>query len=120
MFNFLKEIPQTYTWPVELMVPINGGKRKKITFEAEFNRKSKTETQKLLAAARTVDENWIQSIEFAPIIEEVLIGINAKDESGKSAPLPDDIKEELLEITGAEAAIFNAYMASLSQEKTKN
>lgn len=120
MFNFLKDIPQSYTWPVELLIPINGGKRKKISFEAEFKRKGKTEAKALLDSVRTVDDRGVQSIEFAPVLEEVLIGINAKDDSGKYAPLPEDIKTDLLEITGAEAAIFYAYVDSLSQEKTKN
>ncbi len=121
MFNFLEDIPKSYTWPVEFKVPTNGGKYKKISFQAEFARLNKQESIEMKEAASVKDEEGrLVSITYKDVIESVLIDILAKSDEGKYAPLPEDMKDELLEIVGCEEAIFNAYFASQGREKTKN
>lgn len=120
MFNLLKDVSKTYTWPVEVKVPVSGKKYTTIKFDAEFNRLGKTESKSMLDAAKTTDDNGDETILYKRVLDEVLVSLKAKDDAGNYGVLPDDVREELLELSGAEAAVFTAYFASLSGERAKN
>ncbi len=121
MFDFQEILSEKYDWPVEVKVPVNGGKSKTIKFTAVFKRLNKTESNEMLESARVKDENdKTLEIKFQPVFDEVLLDLKAKNNEGKIEILPDEIRDELLEIPGAESAIFWAYSASLSGERVKN
>ena len=121
MFDFQEVLTDEYDWPVEVKVPVNGGKSKTIKFTAVFKRLKKTEANEMLESARKKDKDGkTLEIKFKPVFDEVLLNLKAKNNEGKIEILPDEIQEELLEIPGAESAIFWEYNASLSGERAKN
>lgn len=126
MFDFQETLSATYEWPVEFKVPVSGGKSRTIKFTAVFNRLDKTESKKLSKEAleetdETDDKGKnIVVIRYKTVLDGALDHLKAKTDQGKTEELPDDIQEELLAVTGAEAAIYNAYLESVSGEKVKN
>lgn len=116
MFSFLKDLSDTYTWPVEARVPVSGGKTAAIKFEAEFNRLEKDRLKAIMA--RIQDGASEQSDQ--DLLDEVLAGIRAKDDSGKMTTLPDDVRDELFAIIGVQGAIVRAFFTSITGEKAKN
>lgn len=116
MFSFLKDLSNTYTWPVEARVPVNGGKTTAIKFEAEFNRLEKDRLSTIIARLKDgVSEQSDQEL-----LDEVLAGVRAKDDSGKMTPLPDDVRDELFAVIGVQGATVRAFFASITGEKAKN
>ncbi len=121
MFDFQEVLSETYEWPVELKIPVDGGKSKTIKFTAVFKRLGKTESNAMLESAREIDEdNKTAVVRYKIVFDEVLLDLKAKNDQGKTETLPDEICEELLEVYGADSAIFLAYSASVSGEKVKN
>ena len=116
MFSFLEEVSDTYTWPVNAKVPVSGGKSTTIKFEAEFNRIERERMEHLM---RRDDENNLVNGD-QEIIDEILVGIRARNDAGKTEEVPDDVREKLFAVIGVRAAIIRAFFASLSGEKAKN
>jgi len=115
MFHLLKDLTPTYTWPVKAAVPANGGQVALIKFDAEFKRLESERIRKLLD-----QENESRPKTDAGLVDEILAGIKAKDESGVYGDVSVADAAELRAVGGIEKAIVLAYYASLSGEKAKN
>lgn len=120
MFEFQKVLSDTYEWPVEVKIPSDGGRPKTIKFIAVFNRLNKTESRNMFESAREENEDGTVATKYQTVLNEVLVDLKAKNDEGKNEILPGDIKDELLEVAGAEPAICAAYAASLNGERAKN
>jgi hypothetical protein len=77
---FVLKQSDSYTWPVSIKLPANGGKREKQTFEAEFKRLPQSRIneiqllvqQRIKAAERGEDTG--EGITDQSIADEVLVG----------------------------------------------
>lgn len=124
---FVLKQSDSYTWPVSIRLPANGGKREKQTFEAEFKRLPQSRIneiqvlaqQRVKAAERGEDlENGISDQSIA---DEVLVGWDGiVDGDGEPVPYSKTTKAQLLDVPMLAGALIEAFFESLVEGKRKN
>ena len=124
---FVLKQSDSYTWPVSIRLPANGGKREKQTFEAEFKRLPQSRIneiqvlaqQRVKAAERGEDlENGISDQSIA---DEVLVGWDGiVDGDGEPVPFSKASKAQLLDVPMLASALIEAFFESLVEGKRKN
>lgn len=112
---FVLSQSESYSWPVIVEFPIDGGRFDKQTFDAEFRRLPQTR----------IREIWdqIQSGELSDndLCDEVLIGWSGvQDGKGADVPYSEKAKFDLLNVQLVAAALVGAWLDSLSKAKRKN
>lgn len=120
---FKIDISKTYFFPVTVELP-EDGKHKKISFDAEFNRLSKTENRAIFerfpsASEDTDIENPIKDDE---ILDLVFVGWKGiQDADGEPLAYSETAREKVLEIQGVSNGIIAAWFASIAgSAKAKN
>lgn len=104
----------TYTWPVVVLVPTNGGQQDKQTFDGEFRRLSQTRLQELQTQ---ITDGTIKDADF---VREVLIGWKGITNDGGDVPFSEDALAQLLDVPGVAAAVVMSFVESLTGLKRKN
>lgn len=100
----LKQTP-TFTWPVRVSIPVDGGKYRQETFDAEFRRISQPEVQ-VMAERVTSGE-----ADAADVIRDILVGWSGiTDGEGEDVPFSEKAKEELLGVALVAGAALNAFL----------
>lgn len=112
---FVLSQSESYTWPVTVEFPIDGGRFEKQTFDAEFRR---------LPQAR-IREIWdlIQAGDLSDdeLCDEVLTGWSGiQDAKGGDVPFSEKAKADLLNVPLVSAAVVTSWLDSLSKGKRKN
>ena len=123
---FVLKQSSSYSWPVTIRMPADGGKREKQSFEAEFKRlpqsriaEIQAQAQKLVKAAEAGEQ--LDGISDVTVADEVLVGWSGiLDEDGDEVPYTETNKDILLEVPLMAASLVQAYFASLTDEKRKN
>jgi hypothetical protein len=123
---FILKQSSSYSWPVAIRMPADGGKREKQSFEAEFKRLPQSRiaeiqamAQKLVKAAEAGEQ--LEGISDVSVADEVLVGWSGiLDEDGEEVPYSETNKAILLEVPLMAASLVQAYFASLTDEKRKN
>lgn len=123
---FILKQSSSYSWPVTIRMPADGGKREKQSFEAEFKRLPQSRiaeiqamAQKLVKAAEAGEQ--LEGISDVSVADEVLVGWSGiLDEDGEEVPYSETNKAILLEVPLMAASLVQAYFASLTDEKRKN
>jgi hypothetical protein len=123
---FILKQSSSYSWPVTIRMPADGGKREKQSFEAEFKRLPQSRiaeiqamAQKLVKAAEAGEH--LEGISDVSVADEVLVGWSGiLDEDGEEVPYSETNKAILLEVPLMAASLVQAYFASLTDEKRKN
>ncbi len=106
----------SYTWPVEVFLPGDGGKFIKETFDAEFKRLDMDQ----LKAMQKQSEAGEDDSDGANQIREILLGWKGVvDESG-DVPFSESARDELLKIPQVRAAILHAFRESVTGGRRKN
>jgi len=110
---FKLSLSETYTWPVQVKLPVDGGKFLIQTFDAVFKRGSQTHIKELLAA------EGISDVDFS---RDVLVGWKGiTDDAGNEVPFSEGARDRLLDVPAVSAAIVEAFVLSASgQAKRKN
>lgn len=106
----LKQTP-TFTWPVEVNLPTDGGKFDKQTFDAVFKRRTTTEVKELQERDGMSDPVFVR---------EVLVGWSGITDEGEDVPFSDGALAQMLEIPGVSGAIVQAFYAAITGLKRKN
>lgn len=119
MFNLLQKLGDTYTWPVTLRAPVDGGKVVEIKFIAKFNRLPVERVREINRGADEMPEGE-KPVTVPEAVQEVLVDILYIADDKTTQTASDDEKERLLAVTGADVAIWSGFRASLSGEKAKN
>lgn len=105
----------SYTWPVTVEFPVDGGKTERQTFDAEFRRIPQSrmaDLRKQIEAGDVTDMD---------ICLEVLTGwAGVTDDRGESVPFSEGAKAQLLDVPLVAAAVVMAWMQSLTGAKRKN
>lgn len=104
----------SYSWPVTLELPADGGRFEKHTFDAEFRRLNQARIEEIMAAAVA---SQLRDVEVA---DEVMIGWKGITENGEEIPYSEKSKSDLLGMQLVAAAVIKAWMESLSGAKRKN
>jgi hypothetical protein len=105
----------SYTWPVTVEFPVDGGKTERQTFDGEFKRLTQTRINEIRArieAGETSD---------GELAREVLIGWEGvNDGNGEPVPFSEGARDRLLDIPLVSSAVVLSWLGSLSGAKRKN
>jgi hypothetical protein len=105
----------SYTWPVTVEFPTDGGKTDRQTFDAEFKRLTQTRINEIRAA---IEANATTDTELA---REVLVGWEGvTDGNGEAVPFSERSRDQLLDVPLVSAAVIYAWLGSLTGAKRKN
>lgn len=103
----------TYTWPVPVWIPVDGGKRRKEEFQATFKRFKQGEEP--LAPESVTEEDGVE------VFKRFLAGWSGiKDDEGNELPFTDENLREFLTVPVFVTAITDAFRNSIGQAKEKN
>jgi hypothetical protein len=124
---FVLKQSDSYTWPVSIKLPANGGKRERQTFDAEFKRLPQSrineiqlQVQQRMKAAERGDDTG-EGISDQSIADEVLVGWDGiVDGDGEPVPFSKGSKAQLLDVPMMAGAIIEAFFESLVEAKRKN
>jgi len=104
----------TYTWPVSIEFPTDGGKVEKATFDAEFKRLTQSRVDEIRQA---VERNDMRDIDLA---REALVGWSGIVDNGGPVPYSESARDQLLEIPMVATSIVVALLNSLAGARRKN
>lgn len=112
MFKIIQNA--TYTWPVSIEFPTNGGKTEKSSFDAEFKRLTQSRVEEIKAAVVNGD---MKDIDLA---REAMVGWSGVVDDDGVVPYSESAREQLLEIPMVASAIVMALLNSISGARRKN
>ena len=124
---FVLKQSDSYTWPVSIKLPANGGKRERQTFDAEFKRLPQSRIneiqllvqQRIKAAERGEDTG--EGITDQSIADEVLVGWEGiVDGDDEAVSFNKGTKAQLLDVPMMAGALIEAFFESLVEAKRKN
>ena len=122
--SFVLKQSASYTWPITLILPVDGGRREKHTFDGEFKRLPQTRINEIVRLAREMERgrlNEDDALEDQDAAREVLAGWSGVvDDDGKEVPFSDGTLTQLLEIPTVAGQIVRAWFESLEVAKRKN
>ena len=122
--SFVLKQSASYTWPITLVLPVDGGRREKHTFDGEFKRLPQTRINEIVRLAREMERgrlNEDDALEDQDAAREVLAGWSGiVDDDGKEVPFSDGTLTQLLEIPTVAGQIVRAWFESLEVAKKKN
>lgn len=105
----------TYSWPVTVEFPTDGGKTERQTFDAEFKRTTQTRINEIRAL---IEKGEITDIELA---REVLVGWEGvNDANSEVVPFTERSRDQLLDVPLVSSAVVMAWLSSLTGIKRKN
>jgi hypothetical protein len=120
---FVLKQTASYTWPVPLLIPVDGGRREKHSFDAEFKRLPQSRINEIIKLARALElgRGDDESLDDKTAAREVLIGwTGITDDAGKELPFSESALAELLEIPTIAGQIIRAWFNSMEVAKKGN
>lgn len=117
--SFVLKQTASYTWPVPLLIPVDGGRREKHSFDAEFKRLPQSRIDEIIKLARAIDSGKSDDSEdLTAVPREVLIGWSGiTDDNGKDVPFSESALNQLLEIPTVAGQIVQAWFESMAVAK---
>lgn len=124
---FVLNQSQSYSWPVSINLPADGGKREKSSFDALFKRLPQSRineiqqlVQQRIKSAERGDE-LDNGVTDQSIAAEILVGwAGILDADGDDVPYSEAVKAQLLDVPMMAGALIEAYFTSLVELKRKN
>lgn len=104
----------TYSWPVTVELPTDGGKTEKATFDAEFKRLTQSRVDEIRQA---VERGEMRDADLA---REALVGWSGVVDADGPVPYSEKARDQLLDIPMVSTAIVMALLNSLSGARRKN
>lgn len=129
---FILDQSESYSWPVTVKVPQDGGRFRSFTFDAEFKRVSQERREqlgRLLMRQKRLMDDGLTVFEddfLTPrqIADELLVGwsgiMDTEGPDAQQVPFSDKVKAQLLNIGDVADAILEAWNASIPGAKAKN
>ena len=129
---FILDQSESYSWPVTVKVPQDGGRFRSFTFEAEFKRVSQERREqlgRLLMRQKRLMDDGLTVFEddiLTPrqIADELLVGwsgiMDTEGPDAEQVPFGEKVKAQLLNIGDVADAILEAWNASIPGAKAKN
>ena len=127
---FILDLSESYSWPVTVKVPHDGGRFRSFTFEAEFRRVSQERREQLgrqlMRQKRIIEDGDMADDFLTPrqIADELLVGwsgiMDTEGEGAKPVPFSEKVKAQLLNIGDVADAILAAWNDSIPGAKAKN
>lgn len=105
----------SYTWPVAVDMPGDGGKRATHKFDAQFKRLSQSEIESLMRRVNSGETG------DGALLAEVLLGWKGvQDEDGAELPFSEGNREKLLNVYPVRPAVVAAFFDSIRTGREKN
>ena len=121
---FVLKQSNTYTWPVALVLPVDGGRRDKHTFEGEFRRLPQTRINQIVRLARASERGRLNDdeelLDQDAAMELIAGWSGVVDDDSKEIPFSDSALTQLLEIPTVAGQIVRAWFESIDTAKRKN
>jgi hypothetical protein len=121
---FVLKQSATYTWPVTLVLPVDGGRREKHTFDGEFRRLPQTRINEIIRLARLQERGKLaddEELQDQDAAKEILVGWSGiTDDDGKEVPFSEAALGQLLEIPTVAGQVVRTWFDSLEVAKRKN
>lgn len=121
---FVLKQSATYTWPITLVLPVDGGRRDKHTFDGEFRRLPQTRINEIVKLAQLQERGKLaddEELRDQDAAKEILAGwSNVVDDKGEEVPYSDAALNQLLEIPTVAGQIVRTWFDSLEVAKRKN
>jgi hypothetical protein len=120
---FVLKQTASYTWPVPLLIPVDGGRREKHSFDAEFKRLPQTRINEIIKLARALElgRGDDEALDDKTAAKEILIGwAGITDDAGKDVPFSESALDQLLEIPTIAGQIIRAWFNSMEVAKKGN
>jgi len=122
--TFVLKQSVSYTWPITLVIPVDGGRREKYTFDGEFRRLPQTRINEIIKMARAMERNRAsddEMLEDQDAAREILMGWSGVvDDNAKEIPFSEGALSQMLEIPTVAGQIVKAWFESLDVAKRKN
>jgi hypothetical protein len=120
---FVLKQSASYTWPVPLLIPVDGGRREKHSFDAEFKRLPQSRINEIIKLARALElgRGDDEALDDKSAAKEILIGwTGITDDAGKDVPFSESALDQLLEIPTIAGQIIKAWFNSMEVAKKGN
>jgi hypothetical protein len=121
---FVLKQSATYTWPITLIIPMDGGRRDKHTFDGEFRRLPQSRINEIIRLARAAERGRLNDDEEfldQDAAKEILAGWSGVvDDDAKEIPYSENALAQLLDIPTVAGQIVRAWFDSLDVAKRKN
>lgn len=117
---FVLKQSTSYTWPIKLIIPTDGGRKETHTFDGEFKRLSQSRINEIIKLSREIEQGQVDpdEVEDLDIAKEMLIGWSGVlDDAGKEIPFSEAALAQLLEIPSIAGQIVKAFFKSIQSEK---
>ena len=105
---------ESFSWPVTIKVPIDGGRYASETFDVEFRRLSHSRLQEISEA---IEQGELKDPEF---VREVVAGWSGITDDSGAVPFSVVMLDRLLDVHGVAKAIVLAYREALAGMLRKN
>lgn len=106
---------QSYSWPVAVEFPVDGGRFDRQTFDAQFKRLPQDRIREVW------DRIKADELDDDGLCNEILVGWSGiTDDKGAEIPYSEKARANLLKVPLVAAAIVGAWLDSLSKAKRKN
>jgi hypothetical protein len=115
---FKTTLTPSYSWPVKVRLPADGGKFSEQSFNATFRRLD-SDTVRAMYREVTEDEGAAAAV---AAVKQVVIGWDGIEDENGPVPFSDTALAELLHIQRVDAAIIAAFFQSCfaMEDKPKN
>jgi hypothetical protein len=127
---FILDQSQSYSWPVTVKVPQDGGRFRSYTFEVEFQRVSQERREELgrqlLVQKGRLEAGDVEGEILTPrqIASELVVGwsgiLDSEEKDAKPVPFSPSTLAQLLNIGDVADAILAAWNDSIPGAKAKN
>ena len=118
---FVLKQSATYKWPVSLIIPTDGGRREKHTFDGEFRRIPQGRINEIRRLQLLEEQGKLDASEIVTpqeIASEVLAGWSGVvDDDGNEIPFSEAALNQLLELPGIAVQVMNAWALSIEAAK---
>jgi hypothetical protein len=121
--SFVLKQSASYTWPVPLLIPVDGGRREKHSFDAEFKRLPQSRINEIIKLARALEvgRSDDEMLDDKTAAKEILIGWSGiTDDNAKDVPFSESALDQLLEIPTVAGQIIKAWFNSMDVAKRGN
>lgn len=104
----------TYSWPVSVELPVDGGRTEKASFDAEFKRLTQSRIEEIRGL---IERDEIRDVD---LVREVLVGWSGVVDADGPVPFSAQALNQLLDIPTVASSIVYALFQSLTGAKRKN
>lgn len=122
--SFILKQSATYNWPVPLLIPVDGGRREKHTFDAEFRRLPQARINEIIKLARAAElgrDNEEEALDDKTAAREIMAGWSGiTDDNIKEIPFSEAALDQLLDIPTVAGQIIKAWFNSMDVAKRGN